>query len=65
MKRRDLISHLTEEDCILYREGGNHSVYFNEDNGHLAAVPRHREIEINLVKRICRQLGIALPKDKA
>jgi mRNA interferase HicA len=65
MKRRDLISHLKEEECILHREGANHSVYFNAENGRLAAVPRHREIEINLVKRICRQLGIALPKDKA
>jgi predicted RNA binding protein YcfA (HicA-like mRNA interferase family) len=52
MKRKNLISHLRNEGCTLHREGANHSIFLNEENGHLAAVPRHREIEIRLVKKI-------------
>ena len=65
MKRRDLIAHLTREGCVLHREGSKHSVFFNPENGHLAAIPRHREIDIFLARKICRQLDIALPKTGA
>jgi predicted RNA binding protein YcfA (HicA-like mRNA interferase family) len=62
MKRRDLIGHLRSEGCVLHREGAKHSVFFNPENGHFATVPRHREIEILMAKKICRQLDISLPK---
>lgn len=62
MKRRDLISHLRKEGCVLHREGARHSVFMNPENGHLATVPRHREIEILLARKICRQLNISIPK---
>jgi mRNA interferase HicA len=62
MKRRDFIRHLSNEGCGIYREGTRHSVFFNPENGRLASVPRYREIEINLAKKICRQLDISLPK---
>jgi predicted RNA binding protein YcfA (HicA-like mRNA interferase family) len=62
MKRRALISHLMNEGCTLHREGSNHSVFFNPQNGHTATIPRHREIEILLAKKICRQLDIPSPK---
>jgi len=65
VKRRDLIAHLIKEGCVLHREGSKHSVFFNPENGHLAAIPRHREIEILLARKICRQLDIALPKSGA
>ncbi len=65
MKRRDLTGHLVEEGCILHREGARHSVFLNPENGHFATVPRHREIDTLLAKRICQQLGISLPKTGA
>jgi len=65
MKRRALIGHLVKEDCVLHREGARHSVFLNPENGHLAAVPRHREIDILLARKICRQLGISPPKTGA
>jgi mRNA interferase HicA len=65
MKRRDLIRHLNREGCVLRREGSRHSVFFNPENGHLATIPRHREVEIVLARKICRQLDISLPKEKA
>ena len=62
MKRRDLISHLIKEGCVLHREGAKHSVFLNPENGHMATVPRHREIENLLARKICRQLDISLLK---
>ncbi|MCH8089825.1 MAG: type II toxin-antitoxin system HicA family toxin [Chloroflexi bacterium] len=65
MKRRDLISHLMKEGCILHREGAKHSVFLNLDNGHLTTVPRHRNIEILLARKICRQLDLPVPRARA
>jgi mRNA interferase HicA len=61
VKRRDLISHLMKEGCVLHREGARHSVFINPENGHITTIPRHREIENLLAKKICRQLDIPLP----
>jgi mRNA interferase HicA len=61
MKRRDLIRHLEQHGCLLLREGGNHSVYFNPANRQVTAVPRHREINEFLAKKICRDLGVPEP----
>jgi mRNA interferase HicA len=65
MKRRDLTGHLIRQGCVLHREGSKHSVFFNPENGHLATISRHREIEIILARKICRQLDISLPKTGA
>jgi len=61
MNRRDLIRHLADMNCSLLREGGNHTIYVNAQTEHRAPVPRHREIDKHIVKRICRQLGVPAP----
>jgi mRNA interferase HicA len=61
MKRVDLIQHLLEHGCYLLREGGRHSVYVNPQNNQTSAVPRHREVNDFLCKRICRDLGVPTP----
>jgi predicted RNA binding protein YcfA (HicA-like mRNA interferase family) len=61
MKRTDLVRHLEENGCYLLREGGKHSVYVNPDNDQTSAVPRHREINDFLVRKICRDMGISEP----
>ena len=61
MKRRALISHLVEHGCELVREGGNHSWWGNPANKQRSAVPRHAEINDLLVRKICKDLGIAAP----
>lgn len=58
MERTDLVRHLESHGCILFREGGRHSVYKNLETGSMTAVPRHREIKENLAKKICDDLGI-------
>ncbi len=58
MKRIDLIRYLLSHGCELFREGGNHSVYINREKQRSSAVPRHREINDFLAKKICRDLQI-------
>jgi mRNA interferase HicA len=62
MKRRDLQRHLADYGCILIREGARHSVYYNPQTGLTSTVPRHKEINDFLAKKICRDLGIPAPK---
>ena len=61
MKRRDLERHLASNGCELLREGSKHSLYVNPLNNQTSAVPRHREINDFLVRKICRDLGIPEP----
>ena len=58
MKRRDLIRHLTRHGCELLREGGSHSVYVNRAAMKTSTVPRHREINDFLARKICRDLQV-------
>lgn len=61
MKRVDLIRHLEVHGCVLLREGGNHSVYVNRVARKTSTVPRHREINDYLVRKICRDLEVPAP----
>nr|WP_096894438.1 type II toxin-antitoxin system HicA family toxin [Candidatus Scalindua japonica] len=40
------------------REGGKHSWWINSEMNKRSAVPRHTEIKDNLVRKICKDLGI-------
>ena len=61
MKFRDLVRHLEKNGCELLREGGNHSVFVNRKARKSTAVPRHREINDFLAKKICKDLEIPAP----
>lgn len=61
MKRADLISHLESEGCHFLREGSNHTVYVNRKMKRVSTIPRHREIDDNLCRKICRDLGVKKP----
>ncbi len=52
MKRRDLIRHLEAHGGEKLREGGDHTMYVNRAAKKVSAVPRHREINEFLVRRI-------------
>ena len=58
MKRRDLISHSKAHGCVLDREGGAHSFWWNPATNRKTAVPRHHEVNNNTAKQLCRDLGI-------
>ncbi len=61
MKRKDLIRHVENLGCEFLREGGNHTVYVNRRERKVSTIPRHREIDENLLIRICKDLGIPKP----
>ena len=61
MKRVDLIRHLEAQGCRLLREGGSHSVYLNPEKRRVSTVPRHREVNDFLARKICRDLEVPLP----
>ena len=61
MKRTDVVRHLETLGGYLLREGRKHSVVVNPVNNQATTVPRHREINEFLVRKICGDLGIAEP----
>ena len=58
MKRSEFLKHLRKNNCILLREGSNHSIYLNEINHKQSAIGRHNELSDLLCKKICKQLEI-------
>ena len=61
MKHVKLVKHLEKNGCYLLRQGGNHSIYFNPENGKISAVPRHKEVKNFTAIKICKDLGITKP----
>ena len=61
MKRVDLVRHLEAHGCEFLREGGNHTVYVNRTARKTSTVPRHREVNDFLARKICRDLEIPEP----
>ena len=56
MKRRDLVKKLGDGGCQLLRHGGRHDIYHNPSTGKSQPVPRHKEINEVLAKKILRDL---------
>jgi predicted RNA binding protein YcfA (HicA-like mRNA interferase family) len=63
LKRRALVRHLEAHGCTLLREGARHSVYANSFARKASTVPRHREINEHLARKICRDLEVPEPRD--
>ena len=58
MKRLDLLRHLERHGCELLREGDNYTIYVNRARQKSTAIPRHREINELMVRKICRDLAV-------
>ena len=56
MKRSDLIKLLEKNGWFLKRNGGEHDIY--SDGNRSEAIPRHREINELLAKKILKRVGI-------
>jgi mRNA interferase HicA len=61
VKRTHLIRHLRAHGCELLREGANHSIFVNRIAHKSSSVPRHREINEFLARKICRDLAVSEP----
>lgn len=57
MKRVDLVKAIEGLGCEFVRHGGRHDWYRNPTTGAAQPVPRHREIQERLARRIIRVLG--------
>ena len=62
MKRKELVRYLTQNGCVLSREGGKYSVFINPATSKEIPVTRHTEIADFTVKKICRELGLEPPR---
>ena len=58
MKRKEFIQQLLKKGCVLVRHGANHDIYLNLVTSKKQPVPRHSEIDDNLVKHIKKYLGL-------
>jgi mRNA interferase HicA len=58
MKKNDLLKHLRDHGCEFIREGGRHSWWGNPSQNKRSSIPRHTEINDDLVKKICKDFGI-------
>jgi predicted RNA binding protein YcfA (HicA-like mRNA interferase family) len=58
MKRNAFIKHLKTNGCVLAREGANHSLFLNPNNGKKSTVGRHPELSDLMCRIICKQLEI-------
>jgi mRNA interferase HicA len=56
MKRVDLIKKIEDEGCVLMRHGAKHDIYQNPTTCESQPVPRHREIDEQLARKIIRVL---------
>ncbi|NCC61875.1 MAG: type II toxin-antitoxin system HicA family toxin [Verrucomicrobiae bacterium] len=56
MNRVDLVRRLKDFGCVLLRHGSRHDIYHNPVTGFSEPVPRHREINEILAKRIITRL---------
>ena len=61
MKRKDLMRHLMAHGCEILREGGRHTIVVNRTARKSSAIPRHREINELLARKICRDLDVVDP----
>lgn len=61
MKKTDFIRHIEKNGCKFLREGSKHTVYINRKDKKASTIPRHKEINVFLCKKICKDLGIEKP----
>ena len=61
MNRVELIRHLDSNVCEFLREGNNHTVYVNRLARKSSLIPRHREVNDFLARKICTDLQIPKP----
>jgi hypothetical protein len=60
VKRRELERHLRAHGCHAIDEGANHTRWAGP-SGARTVVPRHREIDFVLARKICDQLEVPVP----
>jgi hypothetical protein len=63
VNRRALERHLRQHGCILHHHGRRHDVWLNPQTQAQAPVPRHNTLKRGTARKVCRILGIPLPRN--
>ncbi|MFA5857613.1 MAG: type II toxin-antitoxin system HicA family toxin [Elusimicrobiota bacterium] len=63
MKTKEFIRYLSLHNCVLFRQGKKHSVFINLSTRKISTVPRHRELNDFLARKICKDLGITISRN--
>jgi mRNA interferase HicA len=58
MKRSELLKYLRSQGYEFIREGSRYSWWWNPSQNKRSSIPRHTEIDDNLARKICKDLGI-------
>lgn len=58
MKRVDLEKALRRGECEFVRHGRSHDLWWNPSTGATEAIPRHREVDERLAKKILKALNV-------
>ena len=58
MKRQKVLNFFRQSGCEIYREGKKHTIIINRINDKITALPRHPDINDNLVLSMCKDLDI-------
>jgi mRNA interferase HicA len=61
IKRLDLMRWLQSNGVEVLREGGSHTVLVHRASQRVSTIPRHREINDFLARKICKDLDIPSP----
>jgi predicted RNA binding protein YcfA (HicA-like mRNA interferase family) len=56
VKRRELVRYFEENGFYLLREGGNHSIYTNQDK--TIPIKRHKTLDRITANALCKQAGL-------
>jgi predicted RNA binding protein YcfA (HicA-like mRNA interferase family) len=57
LKREELLRIINSIGCVFVRHGANHDWYKNPQTSKSQPIPRHKEIEDGLAKRIIKRLS--------
>jgi mRNA interferase HicA len=52
MKRKELLKYLSKHGCKFLREGGKHSWWWNPEQNKRSSIPRHKEVNDLLAKKM-------------
>ena len=56
VKRKDIVRYFEQNNFILVREGGNHSIY--SDGNKTIPIKRHTHIDRITANKLCKQAGL-------
>jgi predicted RNA binding protein YcfA (HicA-like mRNA interferase family) len=56
VKRKDLVKYIEQNGFYLLREGGNHSIFSNNEK--IIPVKRHSSFDRITANEICKQAGL-------